>query len=172
MITEDGNGAAERRLEIAGDLTSGGGTAQFAFDAIVGQVDWAEMRPGVYSLMIGGESRQVSVRQTTAGGAEANYEVSVGTQRLRIALQDSRARRRTSPGGLHGSQEVLAPMPGRVVKILAAENGMVKAGDGLLVIEAMKMQNELRAPRAGRIGKIYVREGQGVETGARLTVLV
>jgi len=63
-------------------------------------------------------------------------------------------------------------MPGRVVKILVAPNREVGAGESLLVIEAMKMQNELRAPRRGRVEKIYVEEGAGVESGARLVRLV
>jgi biotin carboxyl carrier protein len=59
-------------------------------------------------------------------------------------------------------------MPGKIVKILVAQHEEVAAGTGLLVIEAMKMQNELRAPRAGRVEEVYVEEGKGVETGTRL----
>ena len=69
------------------------------------------------------------------------------------------------------SVEVKAPMPGKIVRMLAQEGQQVALGAGLLVIEAMKMQNELRAPRAGRIAKIYVHEGLGVETGAKLLEL-
>ena len=58
--------------------------------------------------------------------------------------------------------------PGRIVKVLVAENQDVRADEGLLIIEAMKMQNELRAPRAGRVERIYVAEGAGVETGLKL----
>jgi biotin carboxyl carrier protein len=63
-------------------------------------------------------------------------------------------------------------MPGKVVKVLVHENQEVMRDQGLLVIEAMKMQNELRAPRPGRVERIYVLEGRGVETGARLLRLV
>ncbi len=66
----------------------------------------------------------------------------------------------------------MAPMPGKIVKILVTENQEVSRDQGLLVIEAMKMQNELRAPRAGRIERVYVKEGGGVESGARLLRLV
>jgi biotin carboxyl carrier protein len=65
----------------------------------------------------------------------------------------------------------VAPMPGKIVKILVARRQEVAVGAGLLVIEAMKMQNELRAPRAGRVEEIYVEEGKGVETGAPLVRL-
>lgn len=63
-------------------------------------------------------------------------------------------------------------MPGKIVKVLVAEKQEVKQGEGLLVIEAMKMQNELRAPRRGRVERIYVSEGAGVETGAKLLRLI
>ena len=63
-------------------------------------------------------------------------------------------------------------MPGKIAKVLIAEGQQVSSGDGLLVIEAMKMQNEIRALRSGRVEKIYVSEGAGVETGFRLVRLV
>jgi biotin carboxyl carrier protein len=59
-------------------------------------------------------------------------------------------------------------MPGKIVKTLVTEGQEVQHNQGLLVIEAMKMQNELRAPRAGRVERVYTAEGQGVETGTRL----
>ena len=66
---------------------------------------------------------------------------------------------------------VTAPMPGRVVRVLSAPGADVAAGQGLVVIEAMKMENELRAPRAGRVQELPVREGQAVEAGALLAVV-
>jgi pyruvate carboxylase subunit B len=63
-------------------------------------------------------------------------------------------------------------MPGKIVKVLVTEGQEVSRDQGLLVIEAMKMQNELRAPRAGRIERVYMEEGRGVESGARLVRLV
>jgi pyruvate carboxylase subunit B len=63
-------------------------------------------------------------------------------------------------------------MPGKIVKTLVSEGQEVKSNQGLLVIEAMKMQNELRAPRAGRVERVYLTEGQGVEAGTRLLRLV
>ena len=71
-----------------------------------------------------------------------------------------------------GPQDILAPMPGRIVKILVRENQEIEAGQGLLVMEAMKMQNELRAPRPGRVEKIYVSEDLGVEAGFKLLRLI
>ncbi|HLA41019.1 MAG TPA: biotin/lipoyl-containing protein, partial [Candidatus Glassbacteria bacterium] len=64
-----------------------------------------------------------------------------------------------------------APMPGKVVRILVAENQPVEAGQGLIVVEAMKMQNEIKCRRSGVIGKILVREGQAVNAGDTLLVV-
>jgi biotin carboxyl carrier protein len=62
-------------------------------------------------------------------------------------------------------------MPGKIVRILASLGQEVAAGQGLVVLEAMKMENELRAPRAGRVREFGVREGQTVEAGALLVVM-
>lgn len=59
-------------------------------------------------------------------------------------------------------------MPGRIVKLLVRERSGAQKGEGLMIIEAMKMQNEIRAPRAGTVAKLYVTEGAGVEAGAHL----
>lgn len=174
VTVERGETITDHYLQVSLDAgaLSEQGKARFVFDGAAAEADWAEVRPGVYSLIIGARSREVRVQPARTEGRDASFEIVVGTERLRVSLHDPRMRRRAAPAAAHGPQELLAPMPGRVVKILVNENAGVKAGEGLLVIEAMKMQNEVRAPRAGRIDKIHVREGEGVETGARLAVLV
>jgi biotin carboxyl carrier protein len=62
-------------------------------------------------------------------------------------------------------------MPGKVVRVLVREGDAVEAGAGLVVVEAMKMENELRSARRGRVGKVHAREGQAVEGGALLVEL-
>ncbi|HSB13592.1 MAG TPA: acetyl-CoA carboxylase biotin carboxyl carrier protein subunit, partial [Bryobacteraceae bacterium] len=64
-----------------------------------------------------------------------------------------------------------APMPGKVVRVLAAEGDLVEAGQGLLVVEAMKMQNEVKAPKAGRVAALAAREGGTVAAGDVLAVI-
>ncbi|MBI4459929.1 MAG: biotin/lipoyl-binding protein [Acidobacteria bacterium] len=62
-------------------------------------------------------------------------------------------------------------MPGKVIRVLVSENQSVEAGQGLLVVEAMKMQNEIKSPRAGCVQKVRVREGQTVTAGEVLLVV-
>jgi biotin carboxyl carrier protein len=90
-----------------------------------------------------------------------------------VEIRDPRRWRRDGAGVREeGPQEIVAPMPGKIVKVLVSENQEVAREQGLLVIEAMKMQNEIRAARAGRVERIYAQEGTGVEVGFRLLRLV
>ena len=132
--------------------------------------DWVRIAPGMYSILIDGYSYDVRVNHP-AGGVPA-YDVRVGDQAFRVGVHDPRSRRRGGGAdGATGPQEITAPMPGKVVKLLVSEGAEVEADQGLLVVEAMKMQNELRAPRAGRVERIYAGEGAGVETGTPLVRL-
>jgi len=134
-----------------------------------------EITPGVYSLLVNGKPYEafVSKRPGDAPGLAGPYVIEVGLHRYRVELRDPRRwRRRGSALEAEGPQEIVAPMPGKIVKVLVSEGQEVSRGQGLLVIEAMKMQNELRAPRAGRIERVYIEEGRGVESGARLLRLV
>jgi biotin carboxyl carrier protein len=87
------------------------------------------------------------------------YVVAIANRLFEVELQDPRTRRHQSLLTAHnGREDVLAPMPGKVVKILSAEGTRVASLQGLLVIEAMKMQNEVRALRAGCVERVYVHE--------------
>ncbi len=147
------------------------GPRRFALDGQTVEPQFEEIAPGVYSLLIDGHSyeAQVSRRPGDPPGPASPYVVVVGLRRYLVELQDPRRWLRDGSAlEAEGPQEVTAPMPGKVVKILVSERQAVTRDQGLLVIEAMKMQNELRAPRAGRVERIYVTEGLGVESGARL----
>ena len=89
------------------------------------------------------------------------------------AVMNGRRLRRNVDGGPSGSgtQRILASMPGKVVRLLAAPGDQVAARQPVVVVEAMKMENEMRATAAGRIVDIPVREGQSVEAGALLAVI-
>lgn len=100
------------------------------------------------------------------------YEISFGHRSVSLELHDPLAmRRKRTEDGSAGSANVTAMMPGRVVRILVAEGQEVRKGDGLLILEAMKMENEIRAPRDGHIGRLAVTAGETVERGAELVTL-
>jgi biotin carboxyl carrier protein len=127
------------------------------------QVDAATARAGLRSLRIDGFHHEVAVRQiqdsywvSTSSGAGA---VSVTDPLTHLASQ--------TRGGKGGKrrEKVTAYMPGRVVAILAQEGEAVTAGQGIVVLEAMKMQNEIRAEHDGTLTKVHVQPGQAVEGG-------
>lgn len=92
-------------------------------------------------------------------------QVRVESERMRAAEQ---AKRTTSSGG---DRVIKSPMPGRVVKVLVAKGDSVEAGQGLLVLEAMKMENEVRAKVAGTVADVHVTVGAAVEGNAKLVTL-
>jgi biotin carboxyl carrier protein len=173
-----GSGSSRHTIDWdpVGNSTPTGGQLAVSVDNAAGRrVDWVEISPRVYSLILDGRSYEAHVlpRAPETGCVAASYQVIVRGHEYRIEIQDPRSRRRQETvAGREGPQDILAPMPGRIVKILVQENQEIEEGQGLLVMEAMKMQNELRAPRPGRVEKIYVNEDLGVETGVKLLRLI
>lgn len=128
-------------------------------------VDVVSPQPGLLSLLIGG--RSYAVKQEV-GAVETN--IVVGHERFTTMVRDPRSLRgrRGADSGTEGARKITAPMPGKVVRILLAAGAEVEAGQAVLVIEAMKMQNELKSPKKGRVSKLTVSEGDAVETGQTL----
>jgi biotin carboxyl carrier protein len=117
--------------------------------------------------LLGGRSYEARVEE--AGGL---LVVVIDAHRFEIELRDPRRFSRQAAGrGLDGVQAVVAPMPGKVVRVLAAAGDPVEAGQGLLVVEAMKMQNELKAQRAGKVLSLNAREGATVTAGDVLATI-
>ena len=146
-------------------------TAEIKFDGQVLAANREEIAPGVYSILIDGRSydAQVSKRPGDSEGDATPYQVTVGLRHYLVEIRDPRRWRRDAAGVRErGPLDIMAPMPGKIVKVLVSENQEVVRGQGLLVMEAMKMQNEIRAPRDGRVVRIYAQEGTGVEAGFRL----
>lgn len=133
--------------------------------------DWAAIGPGLYSIILRGRSYEVPVARAEGDDSARKFVARVGGREYIVEVRDPRKRRRSSAAGAQGPQEIVAPMPSRIVKVLVEVGQKVEASAGLVIVEAMKMQNELRAPRAGRVERIYVREGEGVETGTKLVRL-
>lgn len=164
-------GPQEHQLDFEGAVAGEqGGEVRCIVDGeAAGLANWARIAPGLYSILLEGRSYDVRVNHRAGAGATPDYDVRVDSEPFRIALRDPRSRHQpTGAAVTTGPQEIAAPMPGKVARLLVKEGDQVEADQGLLVIEAMKMQNELRAPRAARVERIYAGEGAGVETGAPL----
>ena len=163
-------------LQAPGGAGLAQGKVQFTLDDEAREANWAHVAPGIYSIIIDGRSYEVLISSQpgrTAAARAGLYTVTVRGRSHLVQVLDPRRRRRANAlDAGEGPQEILAPMPGKVIKVLIAEGQQVSSGDGLLVIEAMKMQNEIRASRSGRVEKIHVNEGAGVETGFKLVRLV
>jgi len=97
--------------------------------------------------------------------------VHVDGREIAVSFANGRDRTRAQPAGGLGPVRIASPMAGRVVKVLVAGGDAVAARQGLVIVEAMKMENELRAPRAGTVREVQAREGGSVEAGAVLVVI-
>jgi biotin carboxyl carrier protein len=123
--------------------------------------------PGIY--WFNWQNRSIEVAMTRAVDG---YAASVGEHRLSIEIVDARTARKKAAQHAHeGLVELKAPMPGKIVKVLAQEGTEVKANQGVVVMEAMKMQNEIKSPKPGIVRKINVTEGVAVNAGQILATV-
>jgi biotin carboxyl carrier protein len=131
-------------------------------------VDAVIARQNVMSVIIGGQAFEVK-RERTA----TDMHLWVKSARFAVDVRDPRSlrSRRTKGIGVEGPQKLLAPMPGKIVRVISAAGTEVDAGHGVLVIEAMKMQNELKSPKKGTVKQILVAEGQSVSAGDVLAIV-
>jgi biotin carboxyl carrier protein len=133
-------------------------------------VDVLRVGPHHYSLLLDGRSYEIDVLETE----EASL-VLVNGQPFRVEIQRERElggrSRRKKATAEASEQTVLAPMPGKVTKLLVKPGDVVRAGDGIVVVEAMKMENELKASVAGTVKEIRTAEGNTVNGGDILVVL-
>ena len=126
-----------------------------------------EVMPGVFSVLLDNRSYQVHVAPHQEG-----LEVWVGLERYFLSLADPRDRPANSKNaGAAGPVELRAQMPGKIIKLLVEIGSAGSAGQGLIVVEAMKMQNEVKAPKGGSVKSINVAEGDTVSAGDSLLIV-
>jgi biotin carboxyl carrier protein len=129
--------------------------------------DAREVEPGLYSILRNGKSFEVRVQPGPEG-----FSIEVGDHRFQVEVRDPRnSRRRQNSAVGSGRQQVTSPMPGKVVRVLVTEGQQVEAGQGLIVVEAMKMQNEMKAFKAGRVVEIKTKDGATVSAGEVLAII-
>lgn len=131
------------------------------------EVDAVLARPNVLSLRLGNKAYEVKCERVGA-----DVHIWVGSERFAAEVRDPRSlRARTPAADDHGPRKLTAPMPGKVVRVLLDQGSVVEAGAGVLVVEAMKMQNEVKSPKKGTIQKILVSEGAAVSAGDVLAIV-
>jgi biotin carboxyl carrier protein len=171
-----GNIAMKMKIELGGkarevDLVriDAGGGWQCAIDGREFTADAVEIASGVFSILIGGEAFEARV-EATAGA----LRVHIGGTEYVAAVHDPRRWRRGGGSAIEsqGRQQVLAPMPGQIVRLLAKAGDAIEAGQGIVVVEAMKMQNEVKSPKTGSVERLLVAEGQTVNAGEVLATIV
>jgi biotin carboxyl carrier protein len=119
--------------------------------------------PNTLSILLNGLSFEVHISPDSQG----KLKLQNGPHEFVAQVQDPRAWRGRKQGALEaeGRQQIVAPMPGKVIRILVKAGDAVRAGQGLVVIEAMKMQNELRSTKSGKVERVIAKEGQTVSAG-------
>lgn len=160
-ITIDGK---NHRLE----LNRSDGRWQCRLDGRELQMDAILSRRDVLSVIIEGKSYEVK-RELSA----ADLHLWVGPVRYAAEVRDPRSLRSRKGAGAEeaGPRKLVAPMPGKVVRVLVAEKTQVEAGQGIIVVEAMKMQNEIKSPKAGVVQKLVASDGAAVNAGDILAIV-
>ncbi|HLU68393.1 MAG TPA: biotin/lipoyl-containing protein [Kofleriaceae bacterium] len=160
-----------REVGVVVELAPDGRWTVAVGDGPARPVDAVEIRPGTWSLLCEGRSILVDVDRRAQGAA-----LLVAGEEVAVELVDARRRRLAQAVGQGGraagrGETVRAPIAGKVVLIPVEVGQEVAAGQGVVVLEAMKMENEIRADRGGVVSAIRVEPGQSVETGETLVVL-
>ena len=127
-------------------------------------VEYTQLDNNLFSIIINGKS-------LTIGTFKSGKQLQVFYDGNLYELESITGRELSRSGGLGSGLEVISPMPSRVVKILKEEGDDVEQDEGVVVVEAMKMESELKAPQAGKIKTVKVKEGDAVEANAVLVVL-
>ena len=159
------NGA--RRIVEFTPPANGSSRVKFTIDGRQVAACAVPVSPIAYSILLDGKSLEVTAEESTD-----SLSVRVNGREFQVKIADPRSWRRTRGAGieLEGRQQLVAPMPGKIVRVMATLGQQVSAGEGLLVIEAMKMQNEIRSPKSGTVEKL-AREGQTVNAGEVLAIV-
>jgi biotin carboxyl carrier protein len=145
-----------------------GGSVRAEVDGRVYELELREPEPGSYLFF-----SEAEVHECRVSKAQDGFDVSLHGRNYAIAIIDPKRLRsgQDSDRHLHGLAEITAPMPGKVVRVHIETGASVEKGAGVVVVEAMKMQNEMKSPRAGVVISINVKPGDTVNAGDVLAVV-
>ncbi|HEV3486435.1 MAG TPA: biotin/lipoyl-containing protein [Vicinamibacterales bacterium] len=157
--------AREGGRELDVEVHRHGGGYRVRIGELWMEADFVNVGPRVYSLRLE-DGTQVALMHHREGG---HHEITIGNATVHVEVVDPlAARRKRREDETGGSGTVKALMPGRVVRVLVAKGESVRKGAGLLILEAMKMENEIQAPADGVVDEVFVEAGQTVESGTEL----
>jgi biotin carboxyl carrier protein len=161
-------------IELDGKLRSvevmhSGERARWTIDGSELDADAVEVSPGIYSILIGGKSLEARVEAK----GDSQLRVTVASREYAATIRNSRKWKRDRAAGAEaeGRQQVTTPMPGKIVLVLMKTGDAVDAGQGIVVVEAMKMQNEIRSPKSGTVERLLVVAGQTVNAGEVVAIV-
>lgn len=145
------------------ELRQKDGQCEITLDGRPMDADAVQVSPNTLSIMLCGQSFEVNVSRSL----DSAINMQCGSHEFSARIVDARAWRGRKQGAIEveGRQVILAPMPGKIIRLLVAAGDSVEAGQGLLVVEAMKMQNEIRSPKSGKVERLLAKEGQAVNAG-------
>jgi biotin carboxyl carrier protein len=151
---------------------AGPGRYRVTVDGVAAVVDAQPGGQDGVSLLFPDRSHEGVSIQFAPGQAPGELLAYLGGRNVAVSVNGRRTGRAAdTAGGAHGEQKVVAPMPGRVLRVLVAPGDEVELRQPVVVVEAMKMENELRAAAAGIVTELHVHEGQSVDAGTLLAVL-
>lgn len=155
------------------DLTLDSNESRIVADVCGRRYELEIQRSGDESYLFLENGRVFDLRVTPSPSSKQGFEVAVRGNRHLVKVIDPRRLSMDQDSGRHhhGAAEITAPMPGKVVRVLVEAGQEIEAGAGIVVVEAMKMQNEMKSPRAGTVVSINVNTGDTVEAGTLLAVI-
>ena len=157
-------GGEAHRLEL--ERVAGGWECKFDGKAV--HIDAVIPRRDVLSLLVDGRAYEIKREQSAT-----DLHMWVGSSRFAVELRDPRSlrSRQQSARDEKGPRKILAPMPGRIVRLMVEENTSVEVGQGIVVVEAMKMQNEIKSPKKGIVKQMLAVAGAAVNSGDVLAII-
>jgi biotin carboxyl carrier protein len=141
-----------------------------AVDGRAYELEFHRLEDGTYLVLKEGHVFDCRVNRTAK---KETFAVSIRDRIYSVSISDPKRLRGANDAGdhHHGSAEILAPMPGKVVRVLVEVGSQIEKGKGVIVVEAMKMQNEMKSPREGSVKAVYVKAGDTVNAGDVLAIV-
>ncbi|MFN0086043.1 MAG: biotin/lipoyl-containing protein [Blastocatellia bacterium] len=155
--------------QIRAEFHTVNGTARLTVDGRAHEAEVREPEPGWFTIVLHNRIYRCTVERSPSG----EREILINGRRISVSVHDPKRLRAgaKSGAGAGGRAALIAPMPGKIVRILLQPGDEVAANQGVLIVEAMKMQNEVQSPRDGKVAEIRVTEGQTVNAGETLAVI-